>query len=334
MRVAIVGATGVVGQEFLQLLAERSFPVDALTLYASARSQGKELRFNGRAQVVKAVPEDGELDADVVFTSAGGSLAKRQAWTWAKGGAVVIDNSSAWRLDARVPLVVPEVNGEAALAHRGVIANPNCSTIIAVMVLAPLHRAATIKRATVATYQAVSGAGAAAIGELAEQTRAVLAGGDVAPREFKHPIAFNLFSHDSEVGEDGYNAEEKKLLLETRKILGVPELCLSATCVRVPVFRAHSEAIHAEFERALSPEEAKEILCRAAGVSVVDNRDANTFPMPLTVTGQDNVSVGRIREDASRPGGLALFVCGDQIRKGAALNAVQIAEYLLERGRL
>jgi aspartate-semialdehyde dehydrogenase len=334
MRVAIVGATGVVGQEFLALLAERRFPVTELKLYASPRSAGKEMSFGDRRHIVEAVPEDGGLDADVVFASAGSGLSRARAWAWAVGGAVVIDNSSAWRMDERVPLVVPEVNGEAALNHTGVIANPNCSTIIALMALAPLHRAATLLRATVATYQAVSGAGAAAIGELKVQSEAALAGKSPEPRVFKHAIAFNLFSHDSEVGEDGYNVEERKLLLESRKILGAPELRLSATCVRVPVFRAHSEAIHAEFARPLSVNEAREVLFRAPGVEIVDERQSNLFPMPISASGKDNVLVGRLREDASLSGGLALFVAGDQIRKGAALNALQIAEYLIAKGRL
>jgi len=334
MRAAIVGATGAVGTELLTILEERRFPVASLTLYASPRSHGKSLPFRGASLPVRPLPEDDDLDADVVFSSAGGSVSKAHAWGWAAHGAVVVDNTSAWRMDPRVPLVVPEANGEAALQHRGVIANPNCSTIIALMALAPLHRAFGLTRATVATYQAVSGAGQAGIEELREQTRAALAGDAPAPRKFQHAIAFNLFSHDSEVGEDGYNVEERKLLLETRKILDAPELLLSATCVRVPVFRAHSEAIHAEFARQVSADEARETLAGAPGVRVVDDRARNTFPMPLTASGGDEVLVGRIRSDASRPGAVALFVAGDQIRKGAALNAVQIAEHLIARGAL
>lgn len=334
MRVAIVGATGAVGQEFLQLLEARSFPVTALTLYASPRSAGKLLRFKGRELVVQPLPEDGNLQADVVFSSAGGSVSKAHAWHWARHGALVIDNTSAWRMDPRCPLVIPEVNGEAALAHQGVIANPNCSTIIALMALAPLHRAFGLQRATIATYQAVSGAGAAGIDELREQTQAVLAGRAPEPRKFQHPIAFNLFSHDSEVGEDGYNVEERKLLLESRKILAEPDLRISATCVRVPVFRAHSEAIHAEFARPVTAEAARAVLASAPGLQLIDDRAANTFPMPLVASGQDECLVGRIREDVSQPGAIALFVVGDQIRKGAALNAVQIAEYLLAQGAL
>lgn len=334
MRVAIVGATGAVGQEFLDLLTERNFPLTTLTLYASPRSAGKQLTFKDELLTVQALPEDENLRADVVFSSAGGSISKAHAWAWASHGAVVIDNTSAWRMDKRCPLVIPEVNGEAALAHQGVIANPNCSTIIALMALAPLHRAFGLKRATVATYQAVSGAGAAGIDELRQQSQAVLEGNVPEPRKFQHPIAFNLFSHDSEIGEDGYNVEERKLLLESRKILAEPNLRISATCVRVPVFRAHSEAIHAEFERSVTADEVRTVLTEAAGIQILDDRDSNTFPMPMHVSGQDDCWVGRIREDVSQPGAIALFVVGDQIRKGAALNAVQIAEYLHHKGAL
>ena len=332
MRVGIVGATGAVGQEFLSLFTERNFPFTALTLFASARSAGKTLSYGGKTYTLKALPEDGNLDVDLVFSSAGGSISKAQAWRWAERGAVVIDNTSAWRMAERVPLVIPEINGEAVLENQGVVANPNCSTIVALMALAPLHRAFGLRRATVATYQAVSGAGAAGIAELQNQTQAVLAGEEPVPQKFVHPVAFNLFSHDSDIGDDGYNVEERKLTLESRKILGAPELAISATCVRVPVFRAHSEAIHAEFNRPVSVMEALEVLNEAAGVRIVDDRAANHFPMPLEASGQDDVLVGRVREDVSLPGALAFFVSGDQIRKGAALNAVQIGEYLIRRG--
>ena len=332
MRVAIVGATGAVGQEFLDLLSKRNFPLTTLTLYASERSAGNQVSFGAQELSVQALPEDGNLHADVVFSSAGGSISKARAWDWARHGATVIDNTSAWRMDERVPLVVPEINPEDALAHDGVIANPNCSTIIALMALAPLHRAFGLTRATIATYQAVSGAGAAGIDELTLQTKAALAGETVAPKKFQHTIAFNLFSHDSDVGEDGYNVEERKLLQESRKILHAPDLLISATCVRVPVFRAHSEAIHAEFEQPVSVAEARAVLQDAAGLQLSDDRAGNTFPMPLNVSGQDDCFVGRIREDASRPGAIALFVAGDQVRKGAALNAVQIGEFLVAEG--
>lgn len=327
-RIAIVGATGAVGAEFLSLLADRGHPREALRAFASPRSAGREVAYGEARLTVEALPEDGDLGADVVFSSAGGSLSRAHAWDWARHGAVVIDNTSAWRLDPRVPLVVPEVNPEAARAHQGVIANPNCSTILALLALAPLHRAFGLVRATVATYQAVSGAGAAGIDELRRQTRAVLDGGDARPEKFPHPIAFNLFSHDSAVGDDGYNLEERKLLLESRKILDLPDLLLSATCVRVPVVRAHAEAIHAEFARPVSEAEARAVLAAAPGVHLVDDRAANLFPMPLAASGRDEVLVGRIRGDASRPGAIALFLAGDQVRKGAALNAVQIADLL------
>ena len=334
MRVAIVGATGAVGQELLKLFQERRFPLTSLKLYSSERSAGRSVEFAGRRYTLEVLPQHGDLAADLVFSSAGGGISKAHAWTWAKSGALIIDNTSAWRMDARVPLVVPEVNGEAALNHQGVIANPNCSTIIALMALAPLHRAFGLSRATVATYQAVSGAGAAGIAELETQSRQALAGEPLTQRKFPHPIAFNLFSHDSEVGEDGYNVEERKLILESRKILSVPELRLSATCVRVPVYRAHSEAIHAEFARPVSADEALAVLAAAPGVAIVDNRTANHFPMPLEASGRDEVLVGRVRADQSYPGGIALFVSGDQLRKGAALNAVQIAELLHQQARL
>lgn len=328
MRVAIVGVTGAVGQELVRLLEERAFPVTTLRAYASSRSAGSTVTFRGARIVVEAVPDDGNLQADVAFASAGGTLSKAQARRWASHGTVVIDNSSAWRMDPDTPLIVPEVNPDAIASHQGIVANPNCSTIIALMALAPLHRAFGLTRATVATYQAVSGAGAKGIDELTRMTRAALDGTVAAPSAFVHDVAFNLFSHDSDVGDDGYNVEERKLLLESRKILGAPDLRISATCVRVPVYRAHSEAIHAEFDVAVTERDARDVLSAAPGIRLVDDRAANHFPMPREASGRDEVLVGRIRPDASRDGAIALFVAGDQIRKGAALNAVQIAELL------
>lgn len=332
MNVAIVGGTGAVGQELLALLDERDFAFSGLRVFASPRSAGRTVDFRGESIAIEALPQSGDLGSDIVFSSAGGTVSRDHAWDWVKHGATVIDNTSAWRMDERVPLVVPEVNAAAALTHQGLIANPNCSTIIALMALAPLHRAFGLKRAVIATYQAVSGAGAAGIAELREQTAAALAGETMEARTFRHPIAFNLFSHDSDVGEDGYNGEERKLTLESRKILGAPDVAISATCVRVPVFRAHSEAINAEFDRHVTPQEAVTVLERAPGLRLVDDRGNNTFPMPLHAAGQDDTLVGRIRADSSLPGGIALFVSGDQIRKGAALNAVQIAELLVGSG--
>ncbi len=333
-RVAIVGASGAVGAELLALLEERRFPLSSLRLFASRRSAGKRVPFGTGTLTIEELPDDGDLGADVVFSSAGGALSQERAWSWAANGAVVIDNTSAWRMDERVPLVVPEINGEAATKHQGIVANPNCSTIIALMALAPLHRAFGLRRAVIATYQAVSGAGAAGIDELRQQTEAVLNGREPRREKFQHQIAFNVFSHDSAVGDDGYNAEERKLTEESRKILGAPDLMVSATCVRVPVFRAHSEAIHAEFDRPVSLAEAETVLRGAPGLELVDDRANNSFPTPLDVAGRDVTLVGRLREDSSRPGGIALFVAGDQIRKGAALNAVQIAEDLLRRGAI
>ncbi len=328
MRVAIVGATGAVGQELLRLLEERSFPLTSLRPYASSRSAGTKVTFRGSPVTIEALPEHGDLEADIVFSSAGGSISKAHAKAWAAHGAVVIDNTSAWRMDPGTPLVVPEINPAAAHAHDGIIANPNCSTIIGLMALAPLHDAFGLERATVATYQAVSGAGAKGIDELTRMTQAALNGEQAEPSAFEHSIAFNLFSHDSEVGDDGYNVEERKLLLESRKILGAPTLAVSATCIRVPTYRAHAEAIHAEFTRPVDPDAAREVLAAAPGLRIVDDRSANRFPMPLEASGSDDVLVGRIRSDASKPGALAFFVAGDQIRKGAALNAIQIGELL------
>ena len=268
---------------------------------------------------VEITPKE-NLEADIAFISAGSKVSKDNAWAWATNGTVVIDNSSAWRMDERVPLVIPEVNGEDALDHKGVIANPNCSTIIALMALAPLHRAFTLERAVISTYQAVSGAGAAGINELTEQSKAFLNQESLVTDQFKHPIAFNLFSHDSDIGEDGYNFEERKLLLESRKMLHNNNLMISATCIRVPVFRAHSEAINAEFSKPVTKEEALTTLEKAKGVKIVDNLENNTFPMPISASGKDDVLVGRIREDVSKKGAIAFFVSGDQIRKGAAFK--------------
>lgn len=330
MRIAIVGATGAVGQELLRLLETRQLPLTSLRLFASQRSAGRSVRFKEQELTIEALPDHGDLGSEIVFSSAGGAISKEHAWTWARNGATVIDNTSAWRMADNVPLVIPEINADAARSHQGIIANPNCSTIIALMALAPLHRAFGLTRATVATYQAVSGAGATGIEELERQSKAALDGEPLEPEKFQHPIAFNLFSHDSEIGDDGYNVEERKLLLESRKILSVPNLAISATCVRVPVFRAHSEAIHAEFERPVTVEEAREVISSADGLQLIDDRQANVFPMPETASGRDDVLVGRIREDSSRSGALAFFVAGDQIRKGAALNAVQIGELLVQ----
>ncbi len=328
MRIAVVGATGAVGEELLALLADRDVPAERVRAFASARSAGRSIPYAGRALEVAPLPEGGDLGAELVFSSAGGTVARREARRWVAHGSVVIDNTSAWRMDPDVPLVIPEVNGEAADRHDGVVANPNCSTILALMALAPLHRAWGLERITVATYQAVSGAGAKGVAELTRMTRAALDGTPAEPEAFAENVAFNLFSHDSPVGDDGYNVEERKLADESRKILDLPELAVSATCVRVPVYRAHAEAIHAAFREPADPDEARRLLEGAPGVRVVDDRAAGRFPTPMAASGRDEVLVGRIRADLARPGGLALFLAGDQIRKGAALNAVQIAERL------
>lgn len=333
--VAIAGATGAVGTEFLKLLEEREFPLGRLTLLASARSAGKRIGFRGEEIPVQELTDRSFENVDIAFFSAGGGRSRQFAPAATEAGAVVIDNSSAFRMDPAVPLVVPEVNGEDALGHRGIIANPNCSTIILLMALAPLHRLALVRRVVVSTYQAASGAGASAMRELEAQARAFLAGEPVVREVFPHQIAFNLFAHNSAIDETGYNEEERKMVLETRKILHEPELAVTATCVRVPVLRAHSESINIEFagERP-SLESARSALAAFPGVRVVDDRETNTFPMPLDASGRDEVLVGRLREDPSHPRALDLFVAGDQILKGAALNGFQIAQLLIERDAL
>jgi aspartate-semialdehyde dehydrogenase len=334
-RVALAGATGAVGAEFLQLLEERDFPLGSLKLLASARSAGKTIRFQGEDLPVEELTAESFSDCDIAFFSAGGGRSKEFAPAAAKAGAVVIDNSSAYRMDPNVPLVVPEVNPDDALTHQGIIANPNCSTIILLMALTPLHRRWPVKRVVVSTYQAASGAGAQAMRELEEQTADILAGKPAQKEIFPHQIAFNLFSHNTAINETGYNEEELKMVKETRKILHEPSLAISATCVRVPVLRAHSESVNIEFAGARpSVAEAREAISAFPGVILVDDREKNTFPMPVDATGRDECLVGRIREDLSHPNALDLFVAGDQILKGAALNGYQIAELLIQRGAL
>ena len=325
-----MGATGAVGTEFLRLLEERNFPLKSLKLLASHRSAGKKLTFAGEGLTVEELTSESFGGVDLVLASAGGSLSKQFAPDAVAAGAVVVDNTSAFRMDPDVPLVVPEVNPEDIPTHKGVIANPNCSTIIMNVPVWPLHKANPIRRIVMSTYQAVSGAGAKAMAELEASTRAYLAGESFEPAELPHPSAFNVWSHGSRIGPDGYNLEERKTLLETRKIFHCDQIRVTATCVRVPVFRAHSEAINIEFTDPITPEEVREILAEAPGVRIVDDREANHFPMPIEAAGTDDVLVGRIRQDVSQADGrgIDLFICGDQIRKGAALNAVQIAELL------
>jgi aspartate-semialdehyde dehydrogenase len=331
---AVVGATGAVGREFLQVLEKRGFPRSSLRLLASRRSAGRHLSCGEVSIAVEALTADSFAGVDVALFSAGSAVAKEFASRAVAAGAVVIDNSSAFRMDPAVPLVVPEINAEAIRSHRGIIANPNCVAIIAGMALWPIHRRNPIRRVIMSTYQSASGGGAAAMAELTESTAACLAGQAYAPRVLPHPYAFNLFSHNTPIDPaTGFNGEETKVMSETRKIFGASEMRISVTCVRVPVLRAHSMALTVECEEPIGPETARRWLAEAPGLRVVDDRVANHFPMPAEASGQDEVLVGRIRRDPSDPSGhsLALFVAGDQLLKGAALNAVQIAERLLPR---
>lgn len=332
--VAIMGATGAVGTELLELLEERNFPVKELTLLASPRSAGKELLFKGQPITVEAISEASFADVDVVLASAGGSISKEWAPKAAAAGAVVVDNSSAFRMDPAVPLVVPEVNPKAALNHKGIIANPNCTTILMSVALWPLHQHQPIERIVVATYQSASGAGARAMEEVKQQAQSILQGEEPTTEAFPYPLAFNLFPHNSPLNELGYCQEEMKMVNETRKIFEVSDLRVSATCVRVPVLRAHSEAINIEFSQPFAVNEALGLLEAAPGVKVVEDWQANHFPMPIEASGQDDVLVGRVRRDLSHNCGLELWLSGDQIRKGAALNAVQIAELLVSKQAL
>jgi aspartate-semialdehyde dehydrogenase len=331
VNVAVVGATGAVGLEFLTVLAERDFPIKRLKLLASARSAGKTMTFRGEALVVEELTRDSFKDIQIALFSAGGSISKEFAPAAVSAGAVVVDNSSAFRMKDGIPLVVPEVNPQAADRHNGLIANPNCSTIIMNVPVWPLHKANRVKRIVVSTYQAVSGAGAWGLEELERQLKAYAAGQPIVKEKFPHQIVNNLFPHNSRVAENGYNEEENKMVHETHKIFGDPRIGITATCVRVPVPRAHSESINLEFERPITPDEVRAVLSKAPGVKIVDDATANHFPMPLEATGQDLVLVGRIRQDQSRDDGrgIDLFVAGDQLRKGAATNAVQIAERLV-----
>jgi aspartate-semialdehyde dehydrogenase len=330
LRVGLLGATGAVGQEILHLLQERQFPVRELRLLASPRSAGQRVMWGDESLTVEAVDDSSFQNLDLVLASAGGSVSRQWAPRAVANGAVVIDNSSAFRMDPEVPLVVPEVNPGAAFAHRGIIANPNCTTILLCLALAPLEAKRRIRRVVVSTYQSASGAGARAMEELRQLTRVVLEGGTAQSEVLPYSLAFNLFLHNSPLEANGYCEEELKMVRETRKIMGRPDLLLTATCVRVPVLRAHSEAVNIEFEAPLAVEEARALLAEAPGVTIIDDPAANRFPMPTDVTGRDPVAVGRLRQDISHPCALELWLCGDQIRKGAALNAIQIAECLMK----
>jgi len=328
-RVVLVGATGLVGRLTLSILEERSFPVAHLRLFASPRSIGKRLRFHGDEIAVEALGDDAFDGAELVFLSVEAPLARQLAPRAVAAGAVVIDDSSAHRLEPDVPLVVPEVNAGDLASHHGIIAGPNCSTAQLVVVLQPLHQVNPIERVVVDTYQAVSGTGQAALEELRRQERQVQGCGHPTAEVYPYPIARNLFPHVDSFRDDGYTKEEWKMVQETRKILHHAKLRMSATCVRVPIPVGHSEAVHLELERPMQAAEARAVLAAAPGVRVVDDPATHAYPMPLEAAGRDEVLVGRIRADLSHPRGLALWVVGDNLRKGAALNAVQIAEALV-----
>jgi len=331
-RVAIVGATGLVGGEFLKILEQRKFPVDDLLLYASDRSAGKVISFMKQDLEVVETTETSFKGVDIAFFSAGADVSKQYAPIAAKAGSLVIDNSSAFRMDPEVPLVVPEVNTYDIRLHRGIIANPNCSTIQMVVALSPLHNATPIKRILVSTYQAVSGTGAAAVEELRQQTSDVIENKQhrINPSAYPHQIAFNALPFVESFLDNDYTTEEWKMVHETRKILHSPDMLICATCVRVPVYIGHGEAVNVEFAQPMGPMEARDILSTAPGIKVLDSPKDNLYPLPAFSAGTDDVLVGRIREDISHPGGLALWIVADNLRKGAALNAVQIAEVMLE----
>ena len=330
-KIAILGATGAVGAELMSILLERDFPIAELRLLASPKSVGKTINFNGQEIAIAPVTPESFDGIDIVLASAGASVSKEWAAIAVSKGAIIIDNSSAFRQDPNVPLVVPEVNPQAIDQHQGIIANPNCTTILMNLAVYPLHKVKPVKRIVAATYQSVSGAGAKAMDELIKQTQAILNNQEPKAEILPYPIGFNLFLHNSPLDEQGYCAEEMKMVNETRKIFNCPEIQITATCVRVPVLRAHSEAINIEFSEPFSVNTAKEILSKAAGVKLIDDWARNYFPMPIAASGKDEVLIGRIRQDISNPNCLDLWLCGDQIRKGAALNAIQIAELLIDR---
>jgi aspartate-semialdehyde dehydrogenase len=333
-RVAVVGVTGAVGQEILRVLERRKFPVSELVPLASERSAGTEVEFAGKKVKVRKLEAASFAGVEVAFFSAGATRSREFIPIARKAGAVVVDNSSAFRMNPEVPLVVPEVNGELLDAKPKLIANPNCSAAILAVALAPLHQLAGLESVVVATYQSASGAGAKAMAELEQQVRDYAAGKELKAEVFPHVLAFNLFSHNSPMGKDGYNEEEQKMVEETRKIFGLPKLRIVPTCVRVPVPRAHSEAVVARFLKPISREAAKRALEGAAGVRLVDEPKKNLFPMPSHASGELDVFVGRVREVEGDPHSIAFFVSGDQLLKGAAWNAAQIAEELAKRGGL
>ena len=330
-RVAIVGATGFVGQEFIKVLEQRDFPMESISLLASDRSAGKKLLVKQEEFEVKETAPESFREIDIALFSAGAEISRHFSPMAAQSGAVVVDNSSAFRMTSSVPLVVPEVNAEDIKWHRGIIANPNCSTIQMVVALNPLHKVNPIKRIVVDTYQSVSGTGAAATQELTTQAKQVLSGQSTIPHVYPHQIAFNILPEIDVFLDNGYTKEEWKMVEETRKIMHANDIAISATCARVPVFVGHSEAVHVEFSQTMSPEDARRILVQAPGVKLLDDPVISLYPQPWSSAGTDEVFVGRIRQDASHPKSLAMWIVADNLRKGAALNAVQIAEEMIKR---
>ncbi len=330
-RVAIVGATGLVGQEFIKILEQRCFPMDSIGLFASSRSAGKKMVVNHQEIEVQETTIDSFQGIDIALFSAGAEISRHFSPAAARSGAVVIDNSSAFRMEATIPLVVPEVNPEDIRQHRGIIANPNCSTIQMVVALNPLHKVNPITRIVVDTYQAVSGTGSAAVTELTAQAKQVLDGESTVPNVYPHQIAFNILPQIDVFLDNGYTKEEWKMVEETRKIMHADDIAISATCVRVPVITGHSEAVHVEFSHPMAPEDARQILAQAPGVKLLDDPLISLYPQPWSAADTDEVFVGRIRQDASNPRGLALWIVADNLRKGAALNAIQISEEMINR---
>lgn len=328
--VAVVGATGAVGNEMIAVLEEREFPVETLRLFASERSEGVRLNFKGEEIPVETLKEDSFKGIDIALFSAGAERSRIWAPVAARSGCVVIDNSSQWRMDPEVPLVVPEVNSHDLKWHKGIIANPNCSTIQMVVALKPIHDVAKIKRVIVTTFQSVSGTGKKAMDELLQQTVALLNFKDIEIKVYPHQIAFNVLPHIDKFLDNAYTKEEMKMVLETQKIMGDSSIKVTATTVRVPVFRGHSESVNIETEQKLSAQQVRELLSKAPGVIVIDNPEKNEYPLPIYASGKDEVFVGRIREDESIANGINMWVVSDNLRKGAALNAVQIAEELIK----
>ena len=334
LSIAVVGATGAVGTEFFRLLEQRYSVLPRIKALASSRSAGKRVSVGGRELVVEETSKDSFAGVDIAFISVSSEVSRRFAPVAVAAGAVVIDDGSAFRMREDVPLVVPEVNGEDVEWHQGIISIPNCSTTPVVMVAHPLHQVNPIVRIIADTYQSVSGAGGAPMVELREQSRDLLEGGEAKPKALDHQIAFNVIPRIDSFGDDGYTFEERKMRQETCKIMHSPEIRVSATCVRVPVFVSHSAAVHMEFQHPMEPQEARELLAAMPGVKVLDDPAKGIYPMPWDVTGTDDVFVGRIRKDSSSPNGLAMWIVADNLRKGAALNSIQLAEELLSRGCL